>query len=122
MGTTALDSMELESYGLPGTGRWITVYANAGHAWIVVAGIAFDTADYGGTGMPAGSGPRWRAAPSHARGWQIAVLVAGVWILLDATTGRHIGVVRIALAVVVGAVSGLFIAIADRGAKRRREK
>jgi hypothetical protein len=31
------------------------------HAFIVVAGIAFDTADYGGPPIPSGSGPRWRA-------------------------------------------------------------
>jgi hypothetical protein len=40
-----------------------TVYANSAHAWVVVAGIALDTADYGGAPVPAGSGPRWRAEP-----------------------------------------------------------
>jgi len=63
MGPGALDSTGLESYGLPGPGRWITVYANSAHAWIVVAGIALDTAGYGGPAIPAGSGPRWRAQP-----------------------------------------------------------
>ena len=63
LGTTALDSTELESYGLPGPGRWITIYANPAHAWIVVAGIALDTSDYGGPPIPVGSGPRWRAEP-----------------------------------------------------------
>jgi 3D (Asp-Asp-Asp) domain-containing protein len=63
LGASALDSTGLESYGLPGPGRWITIYANPAHAWIVVAGIAFDTADYGGPPLPAGSGPRWRADP-----------------------------------------------------------
>lgn len=63
MGPTALDSTGLESYGLPGPGRWITVYANSAHAWIVVAGIALDTAGYGGPSIPAGSGPRWRSEP-----------------------------------------------------------
>ncbi|MGI8557485.1 MAG: hypothetical protein ACR2ND_04110 [Solirubrobacteraceae bacterium] len=47
-GDNAGDSTLLESYGQPGPGRWITVYANSGHAWIVIAGLAFDTADYGG--------------------------------------------------------------------------
>lgn len=60
MGASSLDSTGLEGYGKPGPGQWITVYANAGHAWIVVAGIALDTADYGGVGVPGGSGPRWR--------------------------------------------------------------
>jgi 3D (Asp-Asp-Asp) domain-containing protein len=63
LGTSALDSTGLESYGLPGPGRWITVYANPSHTWIVVAGIAFDTTDYGGPPVPVGSGPRWRSEP-----------------------------------------------------------
>jgi hypothetical protein len=63
IGPTALDSTELENYGQPGPGRWLTVYANNAHAWIVVAGIALDTADYGGPPIPAGTGPRWRAEP-----------------------------------------------------------
>jgi 3D (Asp-Asp-Asp) domain-containing protein len=63
LGSTALDSTELESYGQPGPGRWITVYANSAHAWIVIAGLALDTADYGGPSIPAGTGPRWRAEP-----------------------------------------------------------
>jgi septal ring factor EnvC (AmiA/AmiB activator) len=46
-----LDSTGLETWGEPGPGRWITVYANSGHAWMVVAGIAFDTVG--------GPGPRW---------------------------------------------------------------
>jgi 3D (Asp-Asp-Asp) domain-containing protein len=62
-GPEALDSTGLESYGLPGPGRWITIYANSAHAWIVIAGIALDTADYGGPPIPAGSGPRWRSEP-----------------------------------------------------------
>jgi hypothetical protein len=63
IGPAALDSTGLESYDQPGPGRWITIYANSTHAWIVVAGIALDTADYGGPPIPAGSGPRWRSEP-----------------------------------------------------------
>lgn len=55
------DSSELESYGAAGPGKWITVYADAGHAFIVIAGLAFDTAHYGPT-TPAGTGPRWLTA------------------------------------------------------------
>jgi peptidoglycan hydrolase-like protein with peptidoglycan-binding domain len=58
------DSTGLESFGEPGTGSWVTVYANAGHAFLVVAGRAFDTADFGGPNVPAGSGPRWRESPT----------------------------------------------------------
>ena len=46
-----LDSTGLETWGEAGPGTWITVYANAEHAWMVVAGIAFDTVG--------GPGPRW---------------------------------------------------------------
>jgi 3D (Asp-Asp-Asp) domain-containing protein len=63
LGSSALDSAGLESYGLPGRGRWITIYANPAHTWVAVAGIALDTANYGGPAVPAGSGPRWRGEP-----------------------------------------------------------
>jgi peptidoglycan hydrolase CwlO-like protein len=46
-----LDSTGLTTWGEPGPGRWITVYGNSGHAWMVVAGLAFDTSG--------GAGPRW---------------------------------------------------------------
>ncbi len=55
------DSTELESYGAPGPGKWITIYADAGHAFIVIAGLAFDTAHFGPT-TPGGDGPRWLTA------------------------------------------------------------
>jgi hypothetical protein len=37
------DSGELESYGEPGPGRYITIYANAEHAYMVIDGRRFDT-------------------------------------------------------------------------------
>ncbi len=55
------DSGMLESYGDPGPGQWITVFASAGHAFIEVAGIVLDTAHYA-PATPAGSGPRWQPA------------------------------------------------------------
>lgn len=58
------DSTGLESYGDPGRGQWITIYADSGHAFLVVAGRAFDTADYGGPNTPSGTGPRWRSNPT----------------------------------------------------------
>ncbi len=36
-------SGDLESWGTAGPGTWLTVYANAGHTFLVVAGIRFDT-------------------------------------------------------------------------------
>jgi cell wall-associated NlpC family hydrolase len=47
------------SWGLPGKGRWITVYGNASHAYMVIAGKRFDTSS-GGDRWNQGSGPRWR--------------------------------------------------------------
>lgn len=47
-----------ESYGDPGPGRWITIYANAGHVWMEVAGWRFDTValSEGGTRWSRGGG------------------------------------------------------------------
>jgi peptidoglycan hydrolase CwlO-like protein len=50
-----LDSTGLSTWGEPGAGQWITVYANAGHAWAIIAGLAFDTSG--------GAGPRWHPSP-----------------------------------------------------------
>jgi hypothetical protein len=63
-GIYATDSTGLESYGDPGSGKWITIYADSNHVWAVIAGRAFDTADYGGPNLPAGTGPRWRSNPT----------------------------------------------------------
>jgi peptidoglycan hydrolase-like protein with peptidoglycan-binding domain len=37
------DSTALESYGEPGPGKYITIYANAEHAWMTIDGKRFDT-------------------------------------------------------------------------------
>jgi hypothetical protein len=58
-----LDSTAFESWGKPGQGRWVTVYANAGHAFMVVAGLRFDTVERSRTGT------RWGAAPSRVSGF-----------------------------------------------------
>ena len=58
------DSTGLESFGSSGPGRWVTVYADSSHTWVVIAGIAFDTANFGGPNIPSGSGPRWRTDPT----------------------------------------------------------
>jgi peptidoglycan hydrolase-like protein with peptidoglycan-binding domain len=44
------DSGQLTSYGAPGRGRYITVYANAGHAYMVIGGRRFDTSARSETG------------------------------------------------------------------------
>jgi hypothetical protein len=52
--SSPLPSGPMETWGSPGKGRWITVYANVGHAYAVIAGLRWDTA-----GNTSGTGPRW---------------------------------------------------------------
>jgi len=52
--TTPMPSGSLAGWGSAGKGRWITVYANGGHAYAVIAGLRWDTA-----GNTSGTGPRW---------------------------------------------------------------
>jgi cell wall-associated NlpC family hydrolase len=52
------DSSEFEAWGSPGIGRWVTVFANAGHAYMTVAGLRLDTS---AADDPSNEqGPRWR--------------------------------------------------------------
>jgi hypothetical protein len=46
-------SGELMHYGLPGPGKWITIFANPGHTFAYIAGLRFDTVAL------AESGSRW---------------------------------------------------------------
>jgi peptidoglycan hydrolase CwlO-like protein len=59
-----------ESWGEPGPGRWITVYANAGHVWMQVAGWRFDTVALaeGGTRWSQGGGEFSGFVVRHAAG------------------------------------------------------
>jgi hypothetical protein len=71
LGTSALDSTELESYGAPGPGRYVSIYATAAHTFIYVAGLRFDTVE--DTAYDSGPnshkpGPRWRVSPT-VPGW-----------------------------------------------------
>ncbi len=59
-------SGELESWGAPGPGRYITVYANAGHTYMYVDGVLFDTA--GRSGVYAS---RWQVAPTNNSGYVV---------------------------------------------------
>ncbi len=40
----------LTAFGKAGKGRWVTIYANGGHAYLVVAGLRFDTTAFKQTG------------------------------------------------------------------------
>jgi cell wall-associated NlpC family hydrolase len=59
-----LASSQLERWGEPGPGRWLTVYANASHAYAVIAGLRWDT-----VGDASGSGPRWHLAGAPPAGF-----------------------------------------------------
>jgi cell wall-associated NlpC family hydrolase len=54
-----LPSGALMSWGSAGPGDWITVYAHGGHAYIVVAGLRFDTSLRDADAPGPSSGPRW---------------------------------------------------------------
>jgi hypothetical protein len=43
-------SSELESFGAPGPGAWVTIYANPDHVFMYVAGLRWDTHDAAGSG------------------------------------------------------------------------
>jgi hypothetical protein len=58
-------------WGMPGPGRWVSIYASAGHVFIVIAGLRLDTARNGiDVGPNRGEdGPRWRIL-DHIPTWE----------------------------------------------------
>jgi peptidoglycan hydrolase-like protein with peptidoglycan-binding domain len=62
---TPEDSSALEGYGLPGPGRYVTIYANAGHAWMTIDGRRFDTSGLGENGS------RWAGSPRSGAGFVV---------------------------------------------------
>jgi peptidoglycan hydrolase-like protein with peptidoglycan-binding domain len=54
-----------ESYGVAGRGRWVTIYANGGHAFMKVAGLRFDTS--GATQ----DGSRWHTSKRPTSGYVV---------------------------------------------------
>ena len=59
------DSGGLTTFGTAGEGAWMTVYANSGHAYIVIAGLRLDTSGAGE------EGPRWRPEPRSRAGYVV---------------------------------------------------
>ena len=53
------------SYGLPGRGRHVTIYANAGHAYMTVDGRRFDTSAIRETGS------RWTSTQRSSSGYVV---------------------------------------------------
>jgi cell wall-associated NlpC family hydrolase len=61
---TPMTSGQFMSYGIPGRGRWLTIYANSGHVYAVIAGLRWDT-----VGDARGSGPRWHPLDAYPQGF-----------------------------------------------------
>jgi len=59
-----MDSKSLMNFGERGKGRWITIYARQGHAFMVVAGLRLDT-----TGRSGNDGPGWRGSKRSMSGF-----------------------------------------------------
>jgi len=63
--SSPLDSSSLMSYGAPGRGRRITIYANPGHVYMVIDGRRFDT-----TGRTE-TGSRWQERGRSTAGYTV---------------------------------------------------
>jgi hypothetical protein len=61
---TPITSGQFMSYGIPGPGHWLTIYANSGHVYAVIAGLRWDT-----VGDARGSGPRWHPFDAYPQGF-----------------------------------------------------
>ena len=61
----ALDSTGFESWGEAGKGTWVTIYAKGSHAYMIVAGLRFDTSGR------ANQGSRWQADMRSADGYVV---------------------------------------------------
>ena len=60
-----LVSGDLAHWGARGPGSWVTIYANRGHVFMVVAGLRFDTSGQ------RQAGTRWQPIPRSIRGYSI---------------------------------------------------
>jgi hypothetical protein len=67
-------------WGEPGPGQWISIYANGGHAYTVIAGLRLDTSSYGTvtrrSRKPVAKtayerGPRWRPTQRPSTGFRV---------------------------------------------------
>ncbi|WCB92582.1 endolysin [Baekduia alba] len=61
----ALPSGDFTSWGEAGPGQWVTIYANGGHMYMVVAGLRFDTSGR------AQDGTRWHAPSRPSSGYTV---------------------------------------------------
>ena len=62
--SSPLNSTGFMRWGRKGKGKWVTVYANHGHAYAVIAGLRWDTS------MTPGNGPGWSKQMRSGRGYK----------------------------------------------------
>ena len=60
---SSLASGPMMKFGDSGPGEWITLYANSGHAYMVIAGLRFDTS------ARKQEGSRWSSEPRSSKGY-----------------------------------------------------
>ena len=60
---TPMSSYDFPAWGEGGPGQWVTVYARQDHAYMVVAGLRFDTS------ASKGGGSRWTTEPRSPDGY-----------------------------------------------------
>jgi hypothetical protein len=65
-----MTSGEFESWGRPGPGRWITIYASASHVFMYVAGLRWDTWNAAGAG-DGSDGIGWHPLVRDAAGFVV---------------------------------------------------
>ena len=61
-----LVSGDFPNWGAAGAGRWVTLYGNSGHGYMVVAGLRFDTSGAKQTGS------RWQTAVRPTKGYGVS--------------------------------------------------
>ena len=61
----AMPSGSFETWGDPGPGQWVTLYANGGHIYAVIAGLRFDTSGR------SSAGTRWQADMRSGKGYVV---------------------------------------------------
>jgi hypothetical protein len=66
--TDSESSTALMGFGLPGPGRWVTLYANPDHVFMYVAGLRWDTWNAAGSG-DGSSGIGWHPLIRDAAGF-----------------------------------------------------
>ena len=62
---TAMPSGNFATWGDPGPGQWVTIFANGGHMYAVIAGLRFDTSGR------SSAGTRWQAEMRSGKGYVV---------------------------------------------------